>query len=127
MRSGAAKMATHFKALGVDHGDRIAFVLNAGPEMVMYMMGAGYCGAAICIREPQMDREQTSIYLDTVQPKLIITDPKLGWAKGGRSVRFLFYYYYFYEKRILRALCSADARQPVRRSDQPRSNTGDGL
>ena len=80
MRSGAAKMATHFKALGVDRGDRIAFVLNAGPEMVIYMMGAGYCGAAICIREPQMDREQTSIYLDTVQPKLIITEWVCRWA-----------------------------------------------
>ena len=73
-------MATRFKALGVDRGDRIAFVLNAGPEMVAYMMAAGYCGAAICLREPQMDRDQTNMYLDTVKPKIIITEWVACWG-----------------------------------------------
>lgn len=75
LRAETARLADRLRALGVGHGDRVAIVLENGPEMAVAFLAAAAAGAAAPLN-PLYRTEELQFYMDDLGVKVLIAGPE---------------------------------------------------
>lgn len=75
LRAETARLADRLRALGVEHGDRVAIVLENGPEMAVAFLAAAAAGAAAPLN-PLYRTEELQFYMDDLGVKVLIAGPE---------------------------------------------------
>ncbi len=66
------ELARTFAAAGVDQGDRVAFVLQNGPECVKSLLAIASLGAAVAPLNPAYTSEEYAFYIGDIAPRLVV-------------------------------------------------------
>jgi acyl-CoA synthetase (AMP-forming)/AMP-acid ligase II len=64
--------AQRLRALGIGRGDRVAFALPAGPELVELLFAIGSLGAAAAPLNPAYAEPEFAFYLADLRPRLLV-------------------------------------------------------
>ena len=75
LRAETARLAERLRALGVGPGDRVAVVLDNGPEMAVAFLAAAAAGAAAPLN-PRYRAEELRFYMDDLGVKVLIAGPE---------------------------------------------------
>jgi acyl-CoA synthetase (AMP-forming)/AMP-acid ligase II len=67
-----AALAERLRALGVGRGDRVAFAVPAGPELVELLLAIASLGAAAAPLNPAYAEPEFAFYLADLQPRLLV-------------------------------------------------------
>jgi len=65
-------LAERLRALGVERGDRVAFALPAGPELVELLLAVAALGAAAAPLNPAYAEPEFAFYFADLQPGLVV-------------------------------------------------------
>ena len=84
LRAETARLAERLRALGVGPGDRVAIVLDNGPEMAVAFLAAAAAGAAAPLN-PRYRAEELRFYMDDLGVKVLIAGPE--GSAGAASAR----------------------------------------
>lgn len=87
LRVETARLSERLRALGVGPGDRVAIVLDNGPEMAVAFLAAASAGAAAPLN-PRYRAEELRFYMDDLGVRMLITGPEgsAGAAAARRAV-----------------------------------------
>src|SRR3954466_4296705 len=83
LRDLAARTVGELNAIGVGRGDRVAFVLNNGPELAAAFVCIA-AGAAAAPLNPGYHAEEFEFYLGDLRPKALVVEA--GVASPSRAV-----------------------------------------
>jgi acyl-CoA synthetase (AMP-forming)/AMP-acid ligase II len=79
-------LAGRLASLGVDHGDRVALALPAGPEFVELLLAICSLGAAAAPLNPSYGEPEFAFYLDDLRPRaLLVPQGELEAARRGAA------------------------------------------
>jgi oxalate---CoA ligase len=67
-----AGLAGKLRSIGVERGDRVAFVLPNGPEVVLMLFAVSALGAGAAPLNPAYTRDEYAFYLDDLGPRLLV-------------------------------------------------------
>ena len=87
LRVETARLSNRLRDLGVGPGDRVAIVLDNGPEMAVAFLAAATAGAAAPLN-PRYRAEELRFYMDDLGVRVLITGPEgsAGAAAARRAV-----------------------------------------
>ncbi|HEX5691429.1 MAG TPA: acyl--CoA ligase, partial [Roseiflexaceae bacterium] len=74
LRENVAALAEQLNSFGLGRGDRIALVMNNGPELIVSFFAAAMCGTAAPLN-PKYKEEEFAFYYDDTQAKALIALP----------------------------------------------------
>jgi acyl-CoA synthetase (AMP-forming)/AMP-acid ligase II len=74
LRENVVALAARLNSLGLGRGDRIAIVMNNGPEVILTFFAAALCGTAAPLN-PKYKQEEFAFYYEDTQAKALITLP----------------------------------------------------
>jgi acyl-CoA synthetase (AMP-forming)/AMP-acid ligase II len=72
LRETVQRLVTQLQSVGVQTSDRVAIVLNNGPDMAVMFLAAASCAAAAPLN-PRYRREEFQFYLEDLGAKVLIT------------------------------------------------------
>ncbi|MCE6995561.1 AMP-binding protein [Saccharothrix sp. S26] len=81
---GAARVAGALAGAGVRPGDRVALVLDDGPDFVLAFLGAAHAGAVAVPINPRLHADELRQVLDAAGPALVVGRP--GFTAAGFRV-----------------------------------------
>ena len=87
LRAETARLAKRLRALGLGPGDRVAIVLDNGPEMAVAFLAAAAAGAAAPLN-PRYRAEELGFYMGDLGVRVLITGPEgsVGAAAARQAV-----------------------------------------
>jgi acyl-CoA synthetase (AMP-forming)/AMP-acid ligase II len=74
LRENVVALAGQLNGLGLGRGDRIAIVMNNGPELILTFFAAALCATAAPLN-PKYKQEEFAFYYEDTQAKALITLP----------------------------------------------------
>ena len=81
--AAAARLAARLRAAGVASGDRVAVVLENGPNAVVALLGIMAAGAVAVPLDPRLTSAEMSVVLEETRPALGVTDAAHAAAAPG--------------------------------------------
>ncbi|QQQ80115.1 AMP-binding protein [Saccharothrix sp. 6-C] len=82
--AGAGRVAGALAGAGVRPGDRVALVLDDGPDFVLAFLGAAHAGAVAVPVNPRLHPDELRRVLDAAGPALVVGRP--GFSAAGFAV-----------------------------------------
>ncbi len=74
------ELARTFASVGVEQGERVAFVLQNGPECIKSLLAIASLGAAVAPLNPAYTAEEYRFYLGDISPRLLVVSAGEGDA-----------------------------------------------
>ncbi len=88
LAAAVEETAAALRALGVGRGDRVAFALPGGPEIIELLLAVASLGPAAAPLNPAYAQSEFAFYLEDLRPRLLVLParrPRTGAGGGGRG------------------------------------------